>query len=157
MPHTRLKPSEMRAWIAFLDAQSALLRRLESDLVAREHMTLAEYDVLIQLARADSRRLRMSELSERVRLSPSGLTRRVDRLVKAGLVSRALSASDRRGTFAVLTSAGLERIRRASPVHLAGIREYFVRPLRPAQLTALTAALEPLRAARAAAARRADR
>lgn len=144
MPQTRLKPTEMRAWIAFLDAQSALLRRLEGDLVAKQKMTLAEYDVLIQLARADSRRLRMSDLSERVRLSPSGLTRRVDRLVKAGLVSRATCASDRRGTFAVLTATGLERIRRASPVHLNGVREYFVRSLRPAQLAALTAALEPL-------------
>ena len=144
MPQTGLKPTEMRAWIAFLDAQSALLRRLEGDLVAKQKMTLAEYDVLIQLARADSRRLRMSELSERVRLSPSGLTRRVDRLVKAGLVSRANCASDRRGTFAVLTAAGQERVRRASPVHLNGVREYFVRSLRPAQLAALTAALEPL-------------
>jgi len=144
MAPSPLKPAELRAWIAFLNAQSALIRRLENDLQAKAQMSLADYDVLIQLAMADSRRLRMSELSERVRLSPSGLTRRVDQLVKAGLVSRAHCASDRRGTFAVLTAAGVARVRRASPVHLGGVREYFVGSLRPGQLAALTAALEPL-------------
>src|SRR5437879_10280234 len=109
MAPSPLKPAELRAWIAFLNAQSALIRRLESDLQAKAKMSLADYDVLIQLAMADSRRLRMSELSQRVRLSPSGLTRRVDPLVKAGLVSRAHCASDRRGTFAVLTARSEER------------------------------------------------
>src|SRR2546423_13919324 len=105
-----LKPAEIRAWTAFLDAQAALLRQLEAELVEREDMTLAEFDVLIQLGMAADRRLRMTELSERVRLSRSGLTRLVDRLVKAGLVKRTRSSSDRRGTFASLTAA-----RRAPP------------------------------------------
>src|ERR1700737_1070377 len=107
-----LKPAELRAWAAFLDAQAALLRQLESELVEKEDMTLAEFDVLIQLGVAPDRRLRMTELSERVRLSRSGLTRLVDRLVQEGLVKRARCASDRRGTFATLTAAGGARPRR---------------------------------------------
>src|SRR3984893_13530622 len=99
-----LKPAELRAWAAFLDAQAALLRQLESELVEKEDMTLAEFDVLIQLAMAPDRRLRMTELSERVRLSRSGLTRLVDRLVQAGLVKRGKCAEDRRGTLAVLAA-----------------------------------------------------
>jgi len=140
----KLKPAEMRAWRAFLDAQASLLRRLGDDLVKEEDITLAEYDVLVQLSFAPDDRLRMTELSDRVRLSPSGLTRLVDRLVRTGLVKRGRCASDRRGSFAILTSAGKVRLRRASPIHLRGIREHFSKHLSPAQLTAVAEALEPL-------------
>jgi DNA-binding MarR family transcriptional regulator len=139
-----LKPAEIRAWTAFLDAQAALLRQLEAELVEKEDMTLAEFDVLIQLGMAPDQRLRMTELSERVRLSRSGLTRLVDRLVQAGLVKRARCASDRRGTFATLTALGGDRLRHAQPVHLRGIREHFGKRLSAAQLSAVAEALEPL-------------
>jgi DNA-binding MarR family transcriptional regulator len=141
---TELKPTEERAWRAFLDAQAALLRLLEAELVEKEDMTLGEFDVLIQLKMAPERRLRMTELSERVRLSRSGLTRLVDRLVQAGLVERGRCASDRRGTFAILTPAGTSRVRHAQPVHLRGIREHFGKRLSAAQLSAVAEALEPL-------------
>ena len=140
----KLKPAELRAWRAFLDAQASLLRRLGADLVREEDITLAEYDVLVQLSFAPDGRLRMSELSERVRLSPSGLTRLVDRMAQGGLVKRGRCASDRRGTNAILTAAGKARLRRASPVHLKGIREHFSKHLSPAQLEAIAEALEPL-------------
>jgi len=139
-----LKPAEMRAWRAFLDAQASLLRRLGADLVKEEDITLAEYDVLVQLSFARDGRLRMNELSDRVRLSPSGLTRLVDRLVRRGLVKRGRCASDRRGSLAILTAAGKVRLRHASPVHLRGIREHFSKRLSPAQLAAVAEALEPL-------------
>ncbi|MEO6796443.1 MAG: MarR family transcriptional regulator [Candidatus Dormibacter sp.] len=140
----QLKPAERRAWRAFLDAQASILRRLEAELVAEEGMTLAEYDVLYQLGIAGDRRLRMTELSERVRLSRSGLTRLVDRLVEAGLVIRGHCDSDRRGTFAVLTPSGITRVRQARPVHLRGVSKHFAERLSPAQLTAVANALEPL-------------
>jgi DNA-binding MarR family transcriptional regulator len=139
-----LNPAEERAWRAFLDAQASLLRRLEAELVAREGMTLAEFDVLIQLRLASGARLRMTELSERVRLSRSGLTRLVDRLVRAGLVKRGRCATDRRGTWAILTPAGTARVRQARPVHLRGVREHFSGQLSAAQLAAVAEALEPL-------------
>src|SRR3981081_4335447 len=140
----KLKPAEMRAWRAFRDAQASLLRRLGADLVKSEDITLAEYDVLVQLRFAPDGRLRMSELSDRVRLSPSGLTRLVDLLVRRGLVKRGRCASDRRGTNAILTAAGNARLRRASPVHLRGIREHFSKHLSATQLEAVADALEPL-------------
>ena len=141
---SELKPEGRRAWRAFLDAQASILRRLEAELIAEEGMTLAEYDVLFQLAMAGDRRLRMTELSERVRLSRSGLTRLVDRLVNAGLVTRGHCESDRRGTFALLTRAGADRLRRARPVHIRGIRRHFVEKLSPGQLEAVAGALGPL-------------
>ena len=136
--------AQMRAWTAFLNAQAALLRQLEAELIEKEHMTLAEFDVLIQLGLAPDRRLRMTELSDRVRLSHSGVTRLVDRMTQAGLVKRTRCDSDRRGTFATLTAAGRARLRRAQPVHLRGIREHFGKRLSAAQLSALADALEPL-------------
>ena len=141
---SELKPAEERAWRAFLDAQAAVLRVLETELIKKEDMTLAEFDVLIQLRMSPERRLRMTELSERVRLSRSGLTRLVDRLARAGLVKRGHCAGDRRGTFAILTPAGTSRLRRAAPVHVAGIREHFGKRLSAAQLNAVAEALEPL-------------
>ena len=140
----QLKPEELRAWRAFLDAQASILRRLEAELVSEERLTLAEYDVLFQLGVAADRRLRMTELSERVRLSRSGLTRLVDRLVEAGLVTRGHCDSDRRGTFAILTPAGIDRVRQVSPVHLRGVSKHFAQRLSPAQLIAIAEALEPL-------------
>ena len=141
---TPLKPAELRAWRAFLDAQATVLRRLEAELVAGEGMTLAEFDVLVQLRLAPEQRLRMNELSDHVRLSPSGITRLVDRLVQAGLVERGPCATDRRVTWAILTAAGRARVRRASPLHLRGVREHFARRLSPAQLEVLADAFELL-------------
>src|SRR2546425_10829564 len=120
--------AELRAWTAFLNAQASLLRRLEAELIESEDMTLAEFDVLIQLAMAPDRRLRMTELSDRVRLSHSGVTRLVDRLTQAGLVKRARCDSDRRGTFATLTAARRGPRRRAEPTPLRGVRGHFGKP-----------------------------
>lgn len=137
-----LKPSEFRAWRAFLDAQAMVLRRLEADLVAADGMTLAEFDVLIQLRVASQCQLRMNDLADRVRLSASGITRLVDRLAKIGLVKRGRCASDRRGTWAILTAAGRERIDRVTPIHLRGVRDYFARRMSAAQMRQLADALE---------------
>jgi DNA-binding MarR family transcriptional regulator len=104
---------------------------------------------------APDRRLRMTELSEKVRLSHSGVTRLVDRLAQAGLVKRTRCDSDRRGTFATLTGAGKARLRRAQPVHLRGVREHFGKRLTTAQLAAVAEALEPLARASEPAPRRA--
>src|SRR3989442_13057742 len=108
--------AELRAWTAFLNAQASLLRRLEAELIESEDMTLAEFDVLIQLAMAPDRRLRMTELSDRVRLSHSGVTRLVDRLTQAGLVKRARCDADRRGALGALPPARRARRGAAAPV-----------------------------------------
>jgi DNA-binding MarR family transcriptional regulator len=139
-----LSPTERRAWLAFLDAQAALLRHLEADLVAQQHLTLAEFDVLAQLENAPRGRLRMTDLSERVRLSRSGITRLVDRMVESGLVERVSCPSDRRGMFAALTTDGRRRLQQAAPIHLRGVHDYFTGHLSAQQLHAITSALEPV-------------
>jgi DNA-binding MarR family transcriptional regulator len=90
----------------------------------RHGLPLAWYDVLARLVEADGQRLRMSELADRVMLSPSGLTRLMGRMIDAGLVSREPSESDARGFYAVLTDEGYERLRAATGTHLRGILDY---------------------------------
>jgi DNA-binding MarR family transcriptional regulator len=126
-PPPRLRPSDWRlgVWRSFLRAHASVTRDLEREL-ADIGVPLAWYDVLLQLAEAPERRLRMAELADRVLLSRSGLTRLVDRLQAEGHVRREPSADDARGTFTVLTDAGFAELRRVAPVHLAGIREHWL-------------------------------
>jgi DNA-binding MarR family transcriptional regulator len=121
---TPLSSSELAAWRAFLRAHAVVTRRLEHELVAEHDLPLASYDVLVQLSESPGRRLRMTELAERVLLSRSGLTRLVDRLQREGLVERQACPEDARGTLAALTDGGLERLRAAWPTHLRGVSEH---------------------------------
>jgi DNA-binding MarR family transcriptional regulator len=127
-PPVTPRPSDWRigVWRAFLRAHASVMRDLERQLQAETGMPLGWYDVLLQLAEAPQRRLRMAELADRVLLSRSGLTRLIDRLQTEGLVRREPSPDDARGTYTVLTAEGLGRMRRAAPVHLAGIREHWL-------------------------------
>jgi DNA-binding MarR family transcriptional regulator len=127
----------LAAWSAFLRAHARIVRRLEAELEAEQDMALTDYDVLVQLARADERRLRMSELADRLMLSRSGATRLVDRLVAAGLVERVTCDDDRRGQWASLTDAGHERLRQASPTHLRGVGDHFLDRLSADELEGL--------------------
>ena len=144
-----LSAIEQTAWRTFLRANATLVRRLEGELVREHDLPLASYDVLVQLSEAPDGGLRMTELAERVLLSRSGLTRLVDRLVRDGLVQRRSCAEDARGTIAVLTPAGGERLRAAWPTHLRGVAEHISRldPAEVEQLTALLVKLVPEAAA----------
>jgi len=118
--------ARLGAWRAFIHANSLLLRRMDEELQASHHLSLAEYDALLQLVNAPERRLRMSVLAERVLLSRSGITRLVDRLETAGMVARTACTTDARGAEAALTPLGVERLRAASRTHLEGVRRYFL-------------------------------
>jgi DNA-binding MarR family transcriptional regulator len=94
-------------------------------LIAEQRLSLAAYDVLVQLAELPDFRLRMTELADAILLSRSGVTRLVERLERAGLVSRERADGDGRGVVAVLTPVGLERLRAASGTHLTGVARHF--------------------------------
>lgn len=127
----------LAAWSAFLRAHALVVRELETELQAEQRMALTDYDVLVQLANAEDRRLRMSELADRLLLSRSGATRLVDRLVADGLVERVVCEVDRRGQWASLTDAGHDRLRKASPTHLRGVAEHFLDRLSAEDLAAM--------------------
>lgn len=122
----RVTPEQLEVWRLFIRVHATVIRRLEAGLQDRHGLPLAWYDVLARLLEADERRLRMSELAERVMLSPSGLTRLVDRMADEGLVRRTQAERDGRGYYAVLTDAGYEKLREATGTHLRGIRDYVI-------------------------------
>ncbi len=121
----RLSPEELAVWRSFLRAHARLMRTLETELAGAGQLPLASYDVLVQLAEAPQRRLRMTELAESVLLSRSGITRLVDRLERDGLVRREPCTDDARGTYAVITDDGVDRLREAARVHLSGVNTHF--------------------------------
>jgi DNA-binding MarR family transcriptional regulator len=142
-PSRRLSARDPRVatWRRFLIAHARLERLLDEELRLEHDLSLAEYDALLQLAEAPGRRLRMHQLADRVLLSRSGVTRLIDRLVRDGSVERDPCLSDARGAEAVLTGAGLARLRDASATHLRGIAEHFVEAIAPADLESLDRAM----------------
>lgn len=138
---TRHDP-RLTTWRTFLRAHARVVRELERELQAARGMALTDYDVLVQLAAADERRLRMSELADALLLSRSGVTRLVDRLVAEGLVERVTCESDRRGLWASLTDTGYQRLRDATPVHLDGVRQHFLDRLSADELAQLERMLD---------------
>jgi DNA-binding MarR family transcriptional regulator len=130
----RLTGNEMTAWRSFLRAHAQLSRVLEAELVAKHPLSLGGYDVLVQLAEAPDRRLRMAELADAVLLSRSGVTRLVDRLEIAGMVTRERFESDGRGVVAVLTTKGVDTLRDAARTHLAGVMRHFIEHFTPEEL-----------------------
>ena len=129
--------ARLAPWRAFLVAHARISRRLDEELRSEHDLSLAEYDALLTIARSPGRRIRMGLLADEVILSKSGVTRLIDRLVSDGLVERGVCLSDARGAEAVLTEAGLARMRAASRTHLRGISEHFLDVVDPADLESI--------------------
>jgi DNA-binding MarR family transcriptional regulator len=127
----------LAAWRDFLVVHARLQRILDQELRAEHDVSLAEYDALLVLAEAPDHRLRMHQLADQVLLSRSGVTRLIDRLVADGSVERSHCSTDARGAEAVLTRAGLSRLRDASGTHLRGIAQHFFDPLSDEELESL--------------------
>src|SRR5205085_10569922 len=117
--------AEVRTWVLFLAAHSAITRELEAQLMGAHGLTLSDYDVLVQLARAPERRLRNIELANAIVLTRSGVTRLVDGLERDGLVTRISCPSDKRGTLVQLTDEGLRRLGEAVGAYVEGVRALF--------------------------------
>jgi DNA-binding MarR family transcriptional regulator len=139
-----LTASEMRAWRNFIESVGTMTAALEADLVPFG-LTMGDYEVLVRLSESEDQRLRMCDLATSLQLSPSGLTRRLDGLVKAGLVERIASPSDRRVMFAQLTPAGHAKLVDAAPDHVASVRKRFLKGLTRDQVRALGDIFEVVR------------
>jgi len=135
----------LTAWKLFLESYRRVLDTLDDELQSVRGLSLTRYDVLVQLFSAPDHRLRMNHLASRILLSKSGLTRLIDRMEAEGLVERASSPNDRRGSFAVLTPRGEQVFREASPIHLDGIHKHFACHLTASEAKTLAKAFEKIR------------
>jgi DNA-binding MarR family transcriptional regulator len=113
------------AWRGLLLAHAAAVSAIETDLKRSGSIPLPWYDVLLELNAVPGRKLRMSDLGERVVLSRTRVSRIVDELVAAGLVERCADPHDKRSAFAVLTPAGRAALRQAAPRYLESIEQHF--------------------------------
>src|SRR5262249_61089223 len=107
----------LRSWRSLHLVDAVVCEELNAALVARVGCTLVEYDLLAWVFAARSERMRMLELARLLRVTPGGLTRIVDRTVKAGWIRRDRPADNRREVYAVPTDEGRALLRPARPAH----------------------------------------
>jgi DNA-binding MarR family transcriptional regulator len=121
----------VEAWVNLLRAHAVTTRQFNAELLA-------------QLARAPEKSLKRVDLSERVLLTPSGITRLLKGLERAGYVSSRPCDEDARVTYAVLTAAGEKKLREARKTHVASVRALFSDLFDEDELTTLAELLERL-------------
>ena len=127
-----------------LGAHSTLTRELSAQLTEQHGLTLSEYEVLFLLAREPDYAMRRIDLSREARLSPSGITRMLDRLEATGLVEKGACSSDARVTYAVLTEAGMNKLRECAPDHFAAIERLIAERLIDEEIQSLSQLLARL-------------
>ena len=132
-----LTEAEFRAWHGCLRFTNGATRAIDEALLAAHGISIKEFDVLITLFNAPGGRLRMTELAERVILTPSGVTHLVTRLERDRLVSRSVDEEDRRSFFTTLTRAGHQRLRESRATHNEVVRTHLTRRLNAKQLATL--------------------
>lgn len=125
------------AWLSLLRAHGCAARALAGQLEAEHGLTIADYEALMQLARAEGQRLRRVDLASRLQLSPSGVTRLLQGLESAGLVEKGNDPGDARVTYAVLTPAGGAKLDAASCSHVAAVKELLEQTYDPDELQML--------------------
>ena len=121
----RMDDEVLGAWRAFLNAHAHMTRAINRDLAAAGLPDLGWYDLLWALYRQPERRLRVNELAREVVLSPTAMSRFVDRVEAAGYVRRKADPGDRRALQIVLTDAGVQALREMWPVYRRGIERHF--------------------------------
>src|SRR5690349_13007059 len=136
-----LDDEEMKAWRGLVDVFADVEASLGAELVEHHGISNGDYAVLVSLSEADDHRRRMCDLASALHLSPSGLTRRLDGLVKKGFVTREPLPDDRRVTMAALTNRGMAKLERAAPLHVDGVRRHLLDHLSRNQIRQLGAVL----------------
>lgn len=121
-----LSEGQQRDWRAFLSVLNILPLQFSKVLQENFGLSLSDYEILVRLSESEDRALRMSELAAATLASRSRLSHQVDRLERAGYVSRRACLDDRRGAWAEMTDAGWELLVKAAPLHVESVREHLV-------------------------------
>ncbi|MCS0600311.1 MarR family transcriptional regulator [Streptomyces sp. LP11] len=140
--HRWLTDEEQRVWRAYLHATTLLEDHLDRQLQRDAGMPHIYYGLLVSLGEAPRRRLRMTELAMKAKITRSRLSHAIARLEKNGWVRREDCPSDKRGQFAVLTEEGVAVLGRTAPGHVTAVRQALFDRLSPGQQKALGEIME---------------
>ena len=140
-----LSDAEMKAWRGFVTTSPDLMNAIERDLGVFG-LDAGDYQLLAMLSEATDHRLKMCDLADTLRLSRSGLTRRMDGVVKAKYVERIQDKDDRRVSFAHLTTKGYEFLKKIAPLHLKDVRSRMIDLLNESEIKALGSAFAKINA-----------
>lgn len=138
-----LDSEEMKAWRLYITTSVDLMKALEDD-VRPFGLTMGDYQLLAMISEAPDRRLRMCDLADQLRLSRSGLTRRMDGVLSNAWVARVQDQADRRVAYAELTTKGWNLLRKVAPIHLASVRRLMIDHLTRAEVKAIASAFEKI-------------
>jgi DNA-binding MarR family transcriptional regulator len=133
----RLPGEKGAAWLGFLRAHAALTKALDADLIANFGVPLSAFHVLFGVAQSDEGYLRMSDVADQARLSPSRASRLVTELERRGLLERRSCESDTRVVYAAITDVGRALAAKLEQLHFEGIERRFFSALRPEQVAQL--------------------
>ncbi len=116
-------PAEFGAWRGMLRVHTTVMRALDHRLQNAHGLGIDAYGLLITMVGEPGRPMTIGELGERRNLTPSGISRAVDKLATAGLVERTTNPADERSRLVGLTTQGVQRLREAQVTHHATVRE----------------------------------
>ena len=133
-----LTEEEQRAWRGLLRMTSQLNARMNRQLLQEYGISLADYEVLVALSEAPEGQLRVFEVADALTWEQSRVSHQLARMQRRGLIAREGCATDARGAFAVLTTAGRAAIERAAPAHAEQVRQLVFDELGYEQVSALT-------------------
>lgn len=136
-PRRALDPVELGAYFALIEVSSLLRHAVEQQLRDAGDLSYVQFQLLARLGDSPSGSHRMTELADGVVYSRSGLTYQAQSLEQRGLVTRAPSPDDERGTTVTITDAGREVLRQVFPGHIAVLDELLFEPLTRADVETL--------------------
>jgi DNA-binding MarR family transcriptional regulator len=119
-------------WCGMRQAYLAVTHGLDLELRTAHRLPLGEFELLRALSHPGCAQ-RMGGLASTVGLSPSGLTRAIERLTARGLVQRVACQDDRRGAMAMLTPAGEALLQEADATHAAALQRLLLDRLSEAE------------------------
>lgn len=145
-PPPPLDPVQLGAYFALIEVASLLRHAVEQQLREAGDLSYVQFQLLAQLGLdSPTGSRRMTDLADGVVYSRSGLTYQAALLEKAGLVTRAPSADDERGTTVTITDAGRALVAKVLPGHTEVINRLLLAPLTRADVEALAGLLAPVR------------
>lgn len=139
-----LTDDEQCLWRRWLFVSRRIDSELARDMQRQSGLSMADYEVLVNLSEAPDQRMRIAALADALTWDRSRLSHQISRMIKRGLLTREACPSDGRGAFIALTDEGLQTIQEAAPGHVESVRRLMFEQLDEDQITKLSEVLSVL-------------